>query len=128
MSSWKGTGGATDGGVGPPQETRPGRDSSIVSPTRTTPSRHEYRLTPKGRDLNDLLLVLAHWGDRWLDNGAGPPITYLHTECGHEANIKVACTSCGEAMSARTTTAVPGPGFPKHLPDVTTDQSARSGS
>lgn len=79
------------------------------------PSRHEYRLTQKGRDLNDVLLVLARWGDRWLDDGSGPPITYVHTDCGHEANIAVSCTSCGESMSARTTTAIPGPGFPKRL-------------
>ncbi len=82
------------------------------------PSRHEYRLTDKGRDLNDLMLVMARWGDRWLDDGSGPPLTYLHTECGHEAHVEVSCTSCGQTMNARTTSAIPGPGFPEHLLDT----------
>ncbi len=74
------------------------------------PSRHEYRLTEKGRELNDVLLVLSRWGDHWLDDGAGPPVTYLHTTCGHDAHIAVSCTSCGETIHARTTRAIPGPG------------------
>ena len=30
------------------------------------PDRFEYRLTPKGRDLADVLGAFRRWGDRWL--------------------------------------------------------------
>ncbi len=34
--------------------------------------RQVYRLTEKGRDLLPLLVALTQWGDRWLNDGAGP--------------------------------------------------------
>lgn len=33
---------------------------------QTHPDRYEYRLTPKGRDLADVLSSFRRWGDRWL--------------------------------------------------------------
>jgi DNA-binding HxlR family transcriptional regulator len=34
-------------------------------PYSTRPLRHEYRLTPKGRDLHPVLMILMDWGRRW---------------------------------------------------------------
>ncbi len=33
---------------------------------QTRPDRYEYRLTPKARDLADVLSSFRRWGDRWL--------------------------------------------------------------
>jgi DNA-binding HxlR family transcriptional regulator len=39
------------------------------------PERYEYRLTPKGRDLNIALTALRQWGDEYLSER---PPTFLH--------------------------------------------------
>ena len=38
------------------------------------PSRHEYRLTDKGRDAYPILAAMAAWGDRWLTGPEGAPV------------------------------------------------------
>lgn len=65
------------------------------------PSRHEYRLTDKGRDLYPALLMLSRWGDKYLDDGNGPPVQYLHTTCDHPAAPHVTCSHCGEEIDVR---------------------------
>ena len=66
------------------------------------PSRHEYRLTDKGRDLYPSLLMLSTWGDRYLDDGNGPPVSYVHTGCGHAADPRVTCAHCGDEIDVRS--------------------------
>lgn len=73
------------------------------------PARFEYRLTEKGRDLQNVLLALAQWGDRWTAGEAGPPFVYLHTECGHEAHPAMTCSHCGHRIENGAIKAVPGP-------------------
>ena len=36
------------------------------APYRQRPTRHDYRLTDKGRDFLPVLIALAGWGNRWL--------------------------------------------------------------
>ena len=66
------------------------------------PSRHEYRLTQKGRDLYPALLMLSRWGDAYLDDGAGPPVEYIHTDCDHAADPRVSCGHCGDEIDVRS--------------------------
>jgi DNA-binding HxlR family transcriptional regulator len=66
---------------------------------QTYPSRHEYRLTGKGRDLVGVLMALMGWGDRWLDGGHGAPVSVTHTVCGHDAAPRVVCGHCYEELS-----------------------------
>lgn len=73
------------------------------------PSRHEYRLTDKGRDLYPALLMLARWGDTHLDDGTGPPMEFVHTGCGHPADPHVACRHCGDELDVRSVQARPVP-------------------
>ena len=40
--------------------------------------RHEYRLTPKGRDLYPTLVALMQWGDRYLADGGVAPLELRH--------------------------------------------------
>lgn len=37
-------------------------------------SRHEYRLTPKGRDLFTVVVALRQWSDRWHPDSDSPGI------------------------------------------------------
>jgi DNA-binding HxlR family transcriptional regulator len=74
------------------------------------PLRHEYRLTPKGLDLHPVILALVHWGDTHLAGGAGRPLLHRHTACGHIFDPVLACSECGQAITAREVEALPGPG------------------
>jgi DNA-binding HxlR family transcriptional regulator len=74
------------------------------------PPRHEYRLTIKGTELCDLLLVMVRWGDRWLAGEAGPPVLYRHHACGRISHVELRCSECGEPMSATDIDVEPGPG------------------
>ncbi len=71
------------------------------------PTRFEYRLTDKGRDLYPALLMLSTWGDKYLDNGNGPPVSYVHTGCGHPTDPRVTCSHCGDEIDVRTLQARP---------------------
>ena len=76
------------------------------------PARHEYRLTPAGRDLYGVVLALLAWGDRHLAP-SGPPMTLVHTACGQPTVPTVSCDKCGGELTDDTVRAYPGPGgFP----------------
>ena len=77
---------------------------------QTRPPRHEYVLTAKGTELCDLLLVMVRWGDRWADDGAGPPVLYRHHACGRIGHVELRCSQCGEPMHAGDIDVLPGPG------------------
>lgn len=69
------------------------------------PVRFEYRLTHKGRDLYPVMLALLRWGDRWLSDGEGPPLTLIHRGCGKTVEAEVACGHCGEPLHPGNTRA-----------------------
>jgi DNA-binding HxlR family transcriptional regulator len=72
--------------------------------------RFEYRLTVKGAELVDLLMVMAGWGDKWLAGDAGPPVLYRHQACGEISRVELRCAQCGEPMHADDVELLPGPG------------------
>jgi DNA-binding HxlR family transcriptional regulator len=72
--------------------------------------RYGYHLTDKGTELVDLLMVMAGWGDKWLDDGAGPPVLYRHRACGEISRVELRCAHCGEPMHAGDVDVLPGPG------------------
>jgi DNA-binding HxlR family transcriptional regulator len=58
-------------------------------------TRHEYRLTDKGRDLLPAALALMQWGDRYLADVPGGPVQLTHgtpDTCGAEVHVEVRCT------------------------------------
>ena len=79
------------------------------------PSRFNYVLTEKGRDLAPALFALAAWGDRWLATEEGRPIDLVHT-CGHHADATVVCGHCDARLDANEITATAGPGYPRQFP------------
>ena len=64
------------------------------------PPRHEYRLTPKGRDAYPILAAMAAWGDRWLVDD-GPLLVLHHTTCDHDMHAVVGCSECGQPLDVR---------------------------
>jgi DNA-binding HxlR family transcriptional regulator len=79
-------------------------------PYQDRPPRDEYVLTDKGTELVDLLMVMVAWGDRWTDDGAGPPLLYRHRACGEISHVELRCAHCGETMRASDVDLVDGPG------------------
>jgi len=85
------------------------------------PVRYDYLLTEKGRDFFGVIAAMMAWGDRWLADEAGPPITVHHTACGHDAEARVVCAHCLQPLRAEDTVMRMGPGYPPKLaqrPDV----------
>ena len=64
------------------------------------PPRHEYRLTPKGRDVYPILAAMAAWNDRWNPAEAGL-LQLRHTACDHDMHADVVCSECGEPLDVR---------------------------
>jgi len=56
----------------------------------------EYVLTPKGRELQPVVVALTEWGDRWAAPD-GPPVTYEHDGCGGRVALKLECERCGDS-------------------------------
>jgi DNA-binding HxlR family transcriptional regulator len=72
--------------------------------------RHEYRLTPMGLDLYPMLVALKAWGDQYLADPNGSPLTMVHRDCGAEVHIELHCSG-GHAVTAyREVVPHPGPG------------------
>jgi DNA-binding HxlR family transcriptional regulator len=72
--------------------------------------RHEYRLTTKGFELYPILVALREWGDRYLADPEGPPVTTVHRDCGGVVRAKLACDRGHEVTSPRDVVTRPGPG------------------
>lgn len=79
-------------------------------PYQTAPPRHDYVLSEAGRDLVPVLMALTNWGDRWVAPKGGPPVRFRHDGCGAEFSAVVACSACGEPITADDVTVLPGPG------------------
>jgi DNA-binding HxlR family transcriptional regulator len=72
--------------------------------------RHEYRVTPAGRDLRPVVLAMLAYGDRHLAGPEGPPMLVEHDGCGAPVHVEVRCAA-GHVVDAGTRLrAVPGPG------------------
>jgi DNA-binding HxlR family transcriptional regulator len=52
-------------------------------PYQSSPERHDYVLTDKGRDLRRVMVSLLQWGDEWSSLPA-PPVTLLDADTGAE--------------------------------------------
>jgi DNA-binding HxlR family transcriptional regulator len=63
------------------------------------PPRYEYCLTPKGRDLFNVLMTLAAWGERHVYGDLGCPGGFTHTACGHHFYPRLTCDACEGAIS-----------------------------
>ncbi len=72
--------------------------------------RHEYRLTEKGLDLYPVLVAIAQWGDRYLADPEGPPVEFIHRDCGAPMRVTTVCADGHEVDRPRDVVPRPGPG------------------
>jgi DNA-binding HxlR family transcriptional regulator len=65
------------------------------------PPRYAYHLTARGRALQPVLMMMAHWSETHVDK----PLRKAgrrHTTCGHAFSPVMTCSACGEAVDAGT--------------------------
>lgn len=74
------------------------------------PSRHEYWLTDKGRDLFPVIVALMSWGDRWATPPGGPPVVLSERTSGKPLAPRLVCGKTGKPIELASTLATPGPG------------------
>ena len=79
-------------------------------PYQQRPRRYEYRLTPKGLDLQPVLLALVRWGDAHMAGKRGRPVLLEHRDCGHAFDPLVVCSHCRGTVSPTNVRMRPGPG------------------
>jgi len=72
--------------------------------------RHEYRLTPKGLDLYPVLVAVAAWGDRYLADPEGPPVEFVHRDCGEPVQLQLSCAAGHQVADPRAVVTRPGAG------------------
>ncbi|MEU8044196.1 helix-turn-helix domain-containing protein [Micromonospora echinofusca] len=72
--------------------------------------RHEYRLTGMGLDLWPVLVAVLGWGDRYLADPEGSPLTVAHRDCGAEVRVELRCERGHEIARPRDVVPRPGPG------------------
>jgi DNA-binding HxlR family transcriptional regulator len=79
-------------------------------PYQDNPPRHEYRLTPKGRDLWLVLSAMRQWGEKWEPLEGGPASVLEHASgCGKTMQVVPTCSECGAVVSRDDLRLVPGP-------------------
>lgn len=83
-------------------------ERTAVGPDRR---RTEYHLTDKGRDLVPVLVMLMQWGDRWEDDGEGPPIVLTHRETGADLEPVLVDAASGRVIDPGSIRLRRGPGF-----------------
>jgi DNA-binding HxlR family transcriptional regulator len=78
-----------------------------AQPYQENPIRHEYRLTEKGKDLFDVLMMLWAYGEKWNPPADPDHQRVFHIDCGHEAIAVAHCSHCGERLSRRNVRIAP---------------------
>ncbi|MGY5031384.1 winged helix-turn-helix transcriptional regulator [Streptomyces sp. 900116325] len=77
-------------------------------------TRHEYRLTRKGRDLWPVLVALRQWGEAYVADADGPVLDIRHSDCGAPVQVVVECSGEHAALTPAEVTVLPGPAARPH--------------
>ncbi len=80
------------------------------TPIKQGAKRHEYKLTPMGRDLLTILIALTQWGDRWLQLSEGAPVKFIERATGEEIADVAVLSQDGRKIKLRDLVMIPGPG------------------
>jgi DNA-binding HxlR family transcriptional regulator len=97
-------------------------------PDEQRPGRPKYLLTPKGRELAPVLIVMMKWGDRYYPTPEGPPRLTVHVGCGGNVGPDFRCDRCGKAIGRGELDLVPGPGASRPRSDRRQSRARRSTS
>lgn len=58
-----------------------------------------YKLTPKGQDLSQVVLVLKRWGDSYREDDV-VQVDFVHEPCGEVFVAQVCCEACSRPFHA----------------------------
>ena len=72
--------------------------------------RHEYRLTDKGLDLYPVFVAIAEWGNKYVADPEGPPVEFVHRDCGSFVHAPLECEAGHKITDAREVRTQPGRG------------------
>lgn len=70
-------------------------------------TRHEYALTPAGRELRTVMVALMDWGDAHRSGADGPPMSLRHRDCGAEIHAHLTCAAGHEIETSTRAELVP---------------------
>jgi DNA-binding HxlR family transcriptional regulator len=88
-------------------------DNELIDRRRyqLNPERHEYFLTPRGRDIVLVIQALAQVGDKWAVSGnAGPPLKFVDRKTGHTVKLAMVDKETGQRVRAQDVLPQEGPG------------------
>lgn len=74
-------------------------------------TRYEYRLTPKGFDLQHILVALREWGDRHTNPPGKHPWELIEKDSGEQVRLALIRDSDHQVVDNRAVTMRPGPGL-----------------
>lgn len=90
------------------------------------PVRHEYQLTPRGRQAWPILIAMWAWEKHWVEV-AGVELPHMrHTTCGADFEPLLTCSSCHGVASWENLTGAPGPSGAWHRNMPTNARRQRS--
>jgi hypothetical protein len=73
-----------------------------------------------------VLLALQAWGDAYLADDDGPPIEFVHRDCGEPLALVLRCHAGHEVPSNRQVAGRVGPGARRRTPQTASPPSAAS--
>jgi len=73
--------------------------------------RTEYRLSPRGWDLRNVLIALREWGDRHVLGEGHEPLKLVDRTSGHGVRLQLVDAVTGDPVEARRLVHVAGPAF-----------------
>jgi len=73
-------------------------------------TRHEYRLTARGRDLFLVITALRQWGERWIYGEGEEPLQVLERATGRPLPRQRVIGSDGQPVGPDSLVLAPGPG------------------
>ncbi|HEV7649908.1 MAG TPA: helix-turn-helix domain-containing protein [Actinophytocola sp.] len=91
-------------------------DEGVLTRTEYRRGRHEYTLTPHGRELWPTLFALSTWGERH-NSPDGPRRIFSHAPCKADLVPSGQCPSCGELPPPEEIDIRPGPGLGRERTD-----------
>lgn len=87
-------------------------DEGILDKTATPgDSRHEYRLTDKGLDLQPVLLAMTHWGDQYRPHPDGDRLIFIERTTGQAIEKMAVRAADGKRLKPKEIKAMPGPAY-----------------
>lgn len=81
-------------------------------PYQKRPVRHEYKLTPRGRDFFSVLVTMLAWGDAHRPLEAGVPVELRSRKTQKRVRPILVDERTMEPIDSKDIVFYPGPGFP----------------